>query len=62
MQRVFFLLLNKGVVLYMDAILVYSKDNDSHKKLLDEVFTLLKKYKFAVGLDKYDMIYMISMI
>ena len=54
MHRVLFPLLDRGVVVYMDDILVYSKDVETHKKLLFEVFSLLKKFKFAVGLDKCD--------
>lgn len=54
MHRVLFPLLDRGVVVYMDDILVYSKDVDTHKRLLDQVFELLAKYKFSVGLDKCD--------
>ena len=54
MHRVLFPLLDRGVVVYMDDILVYSKDVETHKKLLDEVFSLLSKYRFFVGLDKCD--------
>lgn len=42
MHRVFFPLLDRGVVIYLDDILVYSKSVEEHKKLLDEVFSLLQ--------------------
>ena len=54
MHRVLFPLLDRGVVVYMDDILVYSKDVATHKKLLNQVFSLLRKFKFSVGLDKCD--------
>jgi hypothetical protein len=41
MNTVFFKLLDKGVVIYLDDILVYSKTIEEHKRLLHEVFTLL---------------------
>ncbi len=43
MNNVFLPLLGKGVVIYMDDILVYSKSMAEHKKLLREVFNILKK-------------------
>ncbi len=45
MNHVFFYLLDKGVVVYLDDVLIYSRDIESHKKLLNEVFTLLAKHK-----------------
>jgi hypothetical protein len=45
MNHVFFDLLDKGVVVYLDDVLIYSKDVASHRVLLDEVFGILKKYK-----------------
>ena len=41
MNTVFFKLLDKGVVIYLDDILVYSKTVEEHKRLLNEVFQLL---------------------
>lgn len=42
MNRVFFDLLDRGVIIYLDDILVYSKDIETHKVLLNKVFSLLK--------------------
>ncbi len=44
MNTVFFKLLDKGVVIYLDDILVYSKTIAEHKQLLKEVFALLDFY------------------
>jgi Reverse transcriptase (RNA-dependent DNA polymerase) len=48
MNTVFLKLLDKGVVIYLDDILVYSKTVDEHIKLLNEVFALLQKYQLYV--------------
>jgi hypothetical protein len=45
MNHVFFELLDRGVVVYLDDVLIYSRDVASHKKLLNEVFALLAKHK-----------------
>jgi hypothetical protein len=42
MNNVFMPLLDSGVLVYMDDILVYSKDVLSHKMLLTQVFELLQ--------------------
>ena len=52
MNRVFFELLDKGVLIYLDDILVYSKTVEEHKKLLDHVFALLDRYKLHVNAKK----------
>lgn len=52
MNRVFFELLDKGVLIYLDDILVYSKTVEEHKKLLDQVFALLDRYKLHVKAKK----------
>jgi hypothetical protein len=44
MNTVFFELLDKGVVIYLDDILVYSKTVEEHLTLLNRVFELLNKY------------------
>ena len=45
MNHVFFDLLDKGVIVYLDDVLIYSRDVESNKNLLNEVFTLLAKHK-----------------
>ena len=45
MNQVFFDLLDQGVVCYLDDLLIYSKNVDDHKRLLDKVFSLLSKNK-----------------
>lgn len=52
MNRVFFELLDKGVLIYLDDILVYSKTVEEHKVLLKQVFELLNKYKLHVKAKK----------
>jgi hypothetical protein len=42
---VFFELLDSGVVVYLDDVLIYSRDVASHRVLLDKVFALLAKHK-----------------
>lgn len=41
MNTIFFEMLDKGVLIYLDDILVYSKTVSEHKVLLDKVFQLL---------------------
>ena len=41
MNRVFFDLLDNGVLVYLDDILIYSKTVEEHKLLLQKVFALL---------------------
>ena len=41
MNNVFFKLLDKGVLIYLDDILIYSKSKEEHIALLKEVFALL---------------------
>ena len=45
MNTIFFEMLDKGVLIYLDDILVYSKTIEEHKKLLDRVFYYLKLNK-----------------
>ena len=52
MNTVFLKLLDKGVVIYLDDILVYSKTVDEHIKLLNEVFALLHQYQLYVKAEK----------
>lgn len=52
MNTVFFDLLDKGVLVYLDDVLIYSKTIEEHMKLLDKVFALLEKYKLFVKPEK----------
>ena len=45
MNNIFFDLLDRGVLVYLDDILVYSKTVAEHKQLLNQVFSLFSKYK-----------------
>lgn len=45
MNNIFFDLLDKGVLVYLDDVLVYSKTVEEHVRLLDEVFAIFQKYK-----------------
>ncbi len=42
MNNVFFKLLDKGILVYLDDILIYSKTKEEHVQLLREVFALLR--------------------
>ena len=52
MNRLFFDLLDKGVFIYLDDILDYSKTVAEHKLLLQQVFALLERYKLHVKAKK----------
>jgi Reverse transcriptase (RNA-dependent DNA polymerase). len=41
MNTIFFELLDLGVLVYLDDVLIYSKTIEEHKILLNKVFTLL---------------------
>ena len=45
MNRIFFDLLDNGVLCYLDDLLIYSRTVDEHLQLLDRVFSLLAKHK-----------------
>jgi hypothetical protein len=42
MNQVFFTLLDKGVLVYLDDILIYTRTKEEHIELLKHVFSLLK--------------------
>ncbi len=48
MNNVFLKLLDKGVLVYLDDILIYSRTKDEHVQLLKEVFTLLRENQLYV--------------
>ena len=45
-------LLDQGVVVYLDDILVYSTSPSDHKRLLEEVFKRLRQHKIYLAPDK----------
>jgi Reverse transcriptase (RNA-dependent DNA polymerase). len=58
MNTIFFEMLDKGVLIYLDDILVYSKTIEEHKKLLDRVFYYLnlnKLYGHVISKDGVSM-------
>ena len=52
MNRLFADLLDQGVVIFLDDILIYSKDVTDHFRLLATVFGRLQKYEFFCKLKK----------
>ena len=52
MNNQFMDILNKGVVVFLDDILIYSTTMEEHFKLLEKVFTRLCKYEFYCKLKK----------
>ena len=45
MNTIFFDLLDRGVLVYLDDVLIYSKTVEEHIELLDKVFELLQVNK-----------------
>jgi transposase InsO family protein len=52
MNKVLSPLLRKGVLVYMDDIMVYAKTREEHARLLDQALTLLREHDFYVKLSK----------
>lgn len=52
MNNVFFDLLDAGVLCYLDNLLLYTKDVESHRVLLDKVFCILAKNKLYIKAKK----------
>lgn len=52
MNRIFAPLMQKGVLVYLDDILIYAKSKEEHDKLLRQVLDILRKHDFYVKLSK----------
>lgn len=52
MNNVFFDLLDNGVLCYLDDLLIYTKDVEQHRQLLDKVFSILAKHKLYLKAKK----------
>jgi len=52
MNRILMPLIGVCIFVYMDDILVYSPNMDQHLKDLEKVFSILRKYKFSINLEK----------
>jgi hypothetical protein len=55
MQKVFRDLLDRGVVIFLDDILIYSKTAEEHEQLLREVFTRLRHHKLYAKESKCEL-------
>ena len=52
MTNLFIDMLDKGVIVFLDDVLIYSNTVEEHFKLLEKVFACLRKYKFYCKLKK----------
>jgi len=52
MNTIFVALLRKGVLVFMDDILIYSSSLEEHVKLLHEVFTILQQNQLLIKTSK----------
>ena len=52
MNNIFGDLIDRGVIVYIDDILIYTKDLDSHKIILREVFSRIQKFNLTVKREK----------
>ena len=55
MNRVFWDLLDRGVLVYLDDILIYSRTEEEHRQLLMEVFDRLRKFKLFIKASKCNL-------
>ena len=56
MNNLFVDMLDKGVVLFLDDVLIYSTIVEEHFELLEKVFACLHKYKFYCELKKFSFL------
>jgi len=52
MNTIFASPLRKGVLVFMDDILIYSRTLEEHKALLTQVFEIIKQHQFFVKMSK----------
>jgi hypothetical protein len=52
MNMIFAHLLRKGVIVFMDDILIYSATLEQHASLLQQVFEIIRKHKLFIKLSK----------
>ena len=56
MNHVFFDLLDRGVLVYLDDVLIYSRTLEEHRKLLRAVFAKLKEFKLHIKESQYHLL------
>ena len=56
MNNLFTDMLDKGVIVFLDDVLIYSTIADEHFELLEKVFACLLKYKFYCKLKKFSFL------
>ena len=56
MHHIFFDLLDRGVLVYLDDVLIYSCTLEEHRKLLRTVFVKLKEFKLHIKESKYHLL------
>ena len=52
MNNLFMYMLDKGVIVFLDDLLIYSTTAEEHFELLEKVFACLCKYEFYCKLKK----------
>ena len=57
MNSIFFDLLDTCVVVYIDDILIYSKNIEQHKNDLDKVFKILSENNFKIKEKKWSLFF-----
>ena len=56
MNNLFIDMLDKGVVVFLDDVLIYSAMVEAHFELMEKVFTCLCKYEFFCKLKRYSFL------